>query len=486
MNGHISNDGYMRDFCDGKKFRSHPLFSLDKTAIQINLFFDELEVVNPLGSKAGVHKLGAFYFVLKNLEPKFNSSLENIHLLALANCIDVKKYGYDAVLTPFMAELKKLESDEGVIINVNQSKSFKVRGSIAMVSADNLGANSLFGFVESFGANKPCRVCTGTKHDFQRKFTEDDFQLRSEEEHNEHVQALLINPQSCAESGVKRPCILNTSRYFHVTKNFCPDVMHDILEGVAPMEVKLVLKELILIEDLFTLEQLNFKILSHSYGFADDKNKPSPIMHHTLTSSDHSLKQRAAQMWCLLRVMPLLIGEFIPKGNCFWELILKLRMITDIVFAPKVSRGQCIFLKSLIEDHHVHFKKIFPQSNLIPKHHFLVHYPFMMLQTGPLVHSWCMRFEAKHMYAKKLAGVVSCFKDICKTVAIRHQTSHCGKWSSESAKVMQAAICVSDVTPCQVCDIECCDALLQTIGGISAEDEVHMTNNITFFGTTYI
>lgn len=92
LDGHTSLDGRMRDFCDGQKFQMNPLFGNEKHAVQINLFFDELEVVNPLGSKTGIHKLGAFYFTLKNLVPKFNSSLENIFLLALCNCMGLASF----------------------------------------------------------------------------------------------------------------------------------------------------------------------------------------------------------------------------------------------------------------------------------------------------------------------------------------------------------------------------------------------------------
>lgn len=485
LNGHISVDGCMRDYCDGEMFQKHPLFAVEKGAIQINLFFDEVEVTNPLGSKTGIHKLGAFYFVLKNLPPRFNASLGNIHLLAMCNCVDIKKYGFDPILAPFMEELHKLESDDGVTFQVDKDKYFTLRGSLALVSADNLGGNSLFGFVESFSANMPCRVCTGNKDEFQTKFIGEQFQLRSKREHNEHVEQSSRNPASCSTSGVKRQCILNTSKFFHVTSNFCPDVMHDVLEGIAPMEVKLVLKALIYDAQLFTLDQLNLKLSCHSYGFSDKPNKPSQIMPHTLKSSDHSLKQRASQMWCLIRVLPFLIGDFIPKGNRFWELILKLRKIMDIVFAPKVTKGQCIFLRSLIEEHHTHFKSVFPDVKLIPKHHFLVHYPFMMDQVGPLVHTWCMRFEAKHMFAKRLSAVVCCFKDICKTVTERHQMSHCGKWFLESSNAIEAAMSVPDVTPCQVCDIDGFQLLLQDISGLSAEDEIHVADLITYFGTVY-
>lgn len=59
-NGHINNENVMRDFCDSHGYREHGLFVTLKSALEINLFFDEFEVVNPLGNKTGVHKTGAF------------------------------------------------------------------------------------------------------------------------------------------------------------------------------------------------------------------------------------------------------------------------------------------------------------------------------------------------------------------------------------------------------------------------------------------
>ena len=44
---------------------------------------------------------------------------------------------------------------------------------------------------------------------------------------------------------------------------------------------------------------------------------------------------------------------------------------------------------------------------------------------GPLVRSWCMRFDGKHNYFKDLAHRVKCFKNIPKTLASRHQKLVC-------------------------------------------------------------
>ena len=44
---------------------------------------------------------------------------------------------------------------------------------------------------------------------------------------------------------------------------------------------------------------------------------------------------------------------------------------------------------------------------------------------GPPSRYWCMRFEAKHSYFKSLAQRVNNFKNICKTLAYRHQYLTC-------------------------------------------------------------
>ena len=51
---------YMYDFCDGEVFNEHPLFSTDSDALQIVMYYDDVETANPLGSYRGKHKLGIY------------------------------------------------------------------------------------------------------------------------------------------------------------------------------------------------------------------------------------------------------------------------------------------------------------------------------------------------------------------------------------------------------------------------------------------
>ena len=50
-NSHQRHDEMIADYCDGQVYRQHPLFSRDPHALQIILYYDDVEVVNPLGSK---------------------------------------------------------------------------------------------------------------------------------------------------------------------------------------------------------------------------------------------------------------------------------------------------------------------------------------------------------------------------------------------------------------------------------------------------
>lgn len=93
----------------------------------------------------------------------------------------------------------------------------------------------------------------------------------------------------------------------------------------------------------------------------------------------------------------------------------------SIVFCREFSEAILIRLESLIVQHHCKFKELFPDCRLIPKHHFMCHYPFVVRQSGPLISLWTMRFEGKHNYFAQLANNTKNFKNICHTLAWRHQ-----------------------------------------------------------------
>lgn len=107
-----------------------------------------------------------------------------------------------------------------------------------------------------------------------------------------------------------------------------------------------------------------------------------------------------------------------------------------------------MYLRHLISLHHLEFKRLYPHNTITPKMHFLVHYPeliarYVHLQSyvycnlfvhiynyafwryGPLSCVWCMRFEAKNSYFKKIGQAIGNYKNIAKTVATCHQRLCC-------------------------------------------------------------
>ena len=57
-----------------------------------------------------VYVLGAFYFTLGNISPKYRSKLKSIQLLALVKSTLIKKYGMNTILKPVVKDLKALVS----------------------------------------------------------------------------------------------------------------------------------------------------------------------------------------------------------------------------------------------------------------------------------------------------------------------------------------------------------------------------------------
>lgn len=56
-------------------------------------------------------------------------------------------------------------------------------------------------------------------------------------------------------------------------------------------------------------------------------------------------------------------------------LFLDMMQKVDIVFAPVTSKGLAAYLKVIISDFLEDFKSLLPEYSIIPKMHFMIHYP---------------------------------------------------------------------------------------------------------------
>lgn len=303
-----------RSFWDGRFCKRNAILSKE-CAISLILYVDDFEICNPLGTLRKKHKICALYWILGNLPPGCHSSLSSIHLAALIKSNDVKVYGYEKVLEPLITDLITLEQ-HGVFV---EKLGKTLKGTLQSVIADNLGAHSIAGFVESFSGRFVCRFCTADRLEFQHKEVgAGGFSLRTEEIHKNHLKTLEENSLNNYH-GVKSKCALSEKlTTFNVTSGFPPDIVHDLFEGIVPLEISLC-QTVFISKKYFTLDALNKAIEDFPYKWTDKINRPHSI---PLTyASRKTIGGNAHENWSLIRFFPLLLGQKVPTDEPAWKLI---------------------------------------------------------------------------------------------------------------------------------------------------------------------
>ena len=155
-----------------------------------------------LGPKASTHKLGLFYYSIQNLPRHLNSSVNNVMMLAICYSTDAKKYGFKPILEPFLKEMKLLESDSGVELVVNGDHKMDIHGALVSFSGDSLAVHDILGFL-SPSAIKLCKMCMADRRSIQVHFTENEFEPRTIDDHNECAESAAERVRGDPESGIK-------------------------------------------------------------------------------------------------------------------------------------------------------------------------------------------------------------------------------------------------------------------------------------------
>lgn len=436
---------------------------------------DDFETYNPLGTSRKKHKLCAVYWVLANLPAGSHSTLSSIYLAILCKTDDVKTYGYDKCFEPLVQDLKTLE-ELGVYVPLLGES---VKGTVLSVVADNLGAHSAAGFLESFSVEYYCRFCTGKSSDIQlHSVASGEFSLRTKELHETHVKQAQDTGTGCC--GVKRECIFTKNlSHFHVIFGYPPDLAHDVFDGIIPVEVAHCLTVLIS-RQYFTLVDLNSAILKFPYKRADRTNKPH-IVSQTF-SSRKTIGGNAHENWSLLRFLPFLVGSLVPENEPAWHVLMDLKDITELVVAPVHSDDSLAFLECKIIEHRQRYQVLFPDIRLLPKHHYLEHYSQMIRLFGPVVGQWTMRFEAKHSFFKKVIRYTKCFKNVPLSLASKHQMMIAYYLSSPCLSKSDLEVSAVSTLPVDLLKEEIAQDIRQKF---SDADEVHLAQCVTIKGVTY-
>lgn len=166
-----------------------------------------------------------------------------------------------------------------------------------------------------------------------------------------------------------------------------------------------------------TYSQLNRRVKQFKYLGSDASSVPSEVRERGI-----KLGGKTVENWCLLRLLPIIIVDKIKDTkDQVWQLAIMLKEVVEIVCAPKISAAQVSFLQVHIQDYLETRKHLFPSDKLKPKHHYLLHFPFLIMKLGPLIRLWTLRFESKHSYFKRCVRRTQNFKNVCETLANNHQ-----------------------------------------------------------------
>lgn len=441
IDGAKASDGeVLREFTDGEYYKRHSFFRENPQALRLHLYEDEFEIVNPLGPKKNKYKLAAFYYTVGNIGDKYRSRMSHTHLALMVRYVHLKESGLDAVLKPIIDDLRSLSCD-GFTITCDGIEQ-NIKAALATISCDNLSAHMIGGFSSSFSSGRVCRFCMASYSDVKKHFCEEDFVLRTREGHAYHLESVIDDRERVALYGVQSRCPLSDLDYFDVTKTFPPDVMHDVLEGVVPLVMKLVIREAKKQKHI-TIPEFNDELKHLRFGKNDIENRPVPI---TAKSLRKCIVGSASQKWCLFRLLPILMAHRVPPGSAYWNVYLLSREIVEIILASQIRKDDLMNLKMLIEEFLAEMSNVFGNV-LTPKCHYLLHYPRLILMYGPLRYLWCMRYESKHQYFKELAKVTKNLRNVTHTLCTRHQFKQCWEFSSNLMCAFERSKCKSVSTP---------------------------------------
>ena len=208
--------------------------------------------------------------------------------------------------------------------------------------------------------------------------------------------------------------------------------------------------------------------------WANKTNKPHVVSQSF--SSRKTVGGNAHENWSLLRFLPFLVGSHA------WLILMDLKDITELVVAPVHSDDSLAFLEGKILEHRQRYQTLFPDIKLIPKQHYLEHYPQIIRLFGPVVGQWTMRFEAKHSFFKQIIRHTSCFKNVPLSLASKHQMMIAYHLSSPCLNKSDLYVSAVSNLPVDLLREEIAQVIRQKFPDTS---EVQLAKCVTTKGITY-
>lgn len=340
-----AENGVFSRFKDGQLYE--PPDRDDEIAVYIDLYADDCRKPG-----SSTENLTVVYFVINNVPYSLQSDRSQVNLLMIATKKVYKAVGRNRFFRPILEELNSLKDRRIIIAN-----GFHLKIHLATFIGDNLALNALQGIPCSFTNTRACRSCLVHYRELQtgEQFEADERQLT-----DEHLLFGIVD----------RPML------------YAPDVLHDIIEGVLPKFLWLLIKRYYHRE----MNELNrcIKQVRWKNGAINEINL-----------KDGRFKCSSGMQFLEFFVQFSILDWNVDDEFDF-ELYVNLRRILCIVMRSVITEDDLNELQHNVVQFLENFKKSFKKESITFKMHFMLHYAHFIRMYGPIWNYCTLRFERKH------------------------------------------------------------------------------------------
>ncbi len=407
--------------------QNHLFIEKSGAVLGFQLYHDDIEPANPLGSKKGKHKQSVFYWTLMNLPPHFRSTLRSIQIVAIANSSYLREHGPDLLLKPFIDSVREFQN--GVELNI-RGKLKTWHGILVNVVGDMPASCFLGGFKEGVGrAFRPCRICYIKRDQVDSCHEESDCPLRNKGSYSVQVASIMDNSNSSQtqkdlskEHGIVRDCCLSLIDYFDPTVQFPHDLMHVFYEGILNLECRLLLKKLVE-DDVIEIDEVNRKL--KTLKSSRQLTTPPPLITKQILDGS-SLSYSSSEMQSLIVLLPLILSEYCScENNRYYANFILLVRITASLQCYSFSEDDLNDLTFLIKVHNSSFVILYPSlsdwPSITPKLHALLHLVRQIRLFGAPRYSWAFSYEAKNAPLKRVMRNICNFLNVSYSLILSYQ-----------------------------------------------------------------
>lgn len=221
--------------------------------------------------------------------------------------------------------------------------------------------------------------------------------------------------------GIKERCLFNSLKSFHCVSQMPFDFMHDWLEKVAPFDCQSILM-VFKTSGKFTFKDYNQALGNLRLEDYEVGDRPFPVKE-----KDKKLAGKALAVALHVRLMPLVISSIVEvEEDCdLVKLLVTIHNINEILMADSLSPQDAYSLQSHIVKYytlrHACSEKYPAFAKLVPKNHFLEHYPAQILAFGPFISVWTARYESRHRDFVNWCESSKNFVNVLKTLCYKNQ-----------------------------------------------------------------